>query len=129
MEISKAEIKQFQETQKVRYELKIMPTEHDREWFEKNTRRAFRHGGRRVFHVRPAVAFDHYAFCLAGNPVDDFITIVDRDCRKYVLGRAEGRFGPVVDSDEYAYLRIDALSKEYRTEAWRDGAFKQPVAA
>jgi hypothetical protein len=87
---------------------RIPPTDDDRLWFERNRRS--RNGWPRLYRVRPTKTGDHWIFAVGGHSPQGFISIIRRDeCWVAVLSADEQRFGPVVDSDEYANLRMDAL--------------------
>ena len=92
---------------------RIPPTDDDRRWFERNKRS--RNGWPRRYCVGPARTSDHWIFSVGGHSPQGFISIIRRD--EYwvaVLAADEQRFGPVVDSDEYANLRMDALIADER---------------
>jgi hypothetical protein len=87
---------------------RIPPTDDDRRWFERNKRS--RNGWPRLYRVRPAESGDHWVFAVGGHSPQGFISIIRRDeYRVAVVGIDEQRFGPVVNSDEYATMRMDAL--------------------
>jgi hypothetical protein len=87
---------------------RIPPTDDDRLWFERNKRS--RNGSPRRYRVRPAKTGDHWIFAVCGHSPQGFISIIRRDeYRVAVVGLDEQRLGPVVDGDEYATMRMDAL--------------------
>jgi hypothetical protein len=106
-------VAQFIAAQDERFQRGIPTIASDREFFEKNERRARRRGGWRSFRVRPAAPEDHWVFKIGKVETEGFITIVTRDRGwRYLLAKAEDRFGCVIDSDAYAGMRIDAFSHE-----------------
>ena len=90
-----------------RYQRQIPPTDEDQRWFDRHKRR--------FYHVRPARSGDHYVFDLCGHSPKGFLTIIRRDqCWVAVVALAELKFGPFVDSDAYACMRMDALIEELK---------------
>jgi hypothetical protein len=88
-----------------RFRAHVPPTDNDAEWFRRNRRS--RDGWPRTYRVRASVASDHWIFELGFAKPSGFLTIV----RNYEFWRAivaidADTLGPVVDSDEYARMRL-----------------------
>ncbi len=89
-----------------------MPTESDRVWFERN--RKSKNGWQRLYRVRDSASSDHWVSQIGEHSPKGFITIITRNApiMVAVLAVNEDLFGPVINSDEYARLRLDHLTKE-----------------
>jgi hypothetical protein len=88
-----------------RFQARIPPTDDDQKWFQRNKRS--RNGWARLYRVRPALASDHWLFDFKLAKPEGYITIV----RNYEFWRAviaieTEKFGPIVNSDEYARMRL-----------------------
>jgi hypothetical protein len=83
----------------------IPPTDDDATWFKHNRRS--NNGWPRLYRVRAAVASDHWIFTFRLAKPDNFITIIRGGVwwRAIVAVNAD-KFGAIVDSDEYARLRL-----------------------
>lgn len=103
--------------QEARYRRGVPPTEDDCQWFQRN--RKSRDGWPRRYRVRPSVVTDHPAFGAGMVEHANYITIIVRsDWSRLVIAKAEDKFGPVVNADEYAVLRIDEeIEEEKRRNA------------
>jgi hypothetical protein len=93
-----------------RFQRRIPPTADDARWLERNARRR----KPRCYRVRPSVRTDHPVFEVAGADPAGFVTIINRELTMCVMAAREGEFGPVIDSDEYAWMRIEHLIIERR---------------
>jgi hypothetical protein len=103
-----AEIARWNEMRDARTAARIPPTDHDHKWFQKN--RKSKDGWPRQFHVRPAIKSDHWAFLFGYVKPDGFITIIrNYEFRYAVVAADEANFGPMVDSDAYANMRLAHL--------------------
>ncbi len=107
-----AALERFRDARRERFARGIYPTEADRAFFDRNDTARHRGASHRSFHVRPTVKSDHWVFEVGGMAPDGFITIVGRGCQTVVVAEDAERFGPWVNSDEYAALRWDALKAD-----------------
>lgn len=102
------EIKRWREREATRYEARIPPTDSDAKWFQRNRRS--RNGWPRRYRVRPAVKSDHWRFEFGYDSPASFLTIVcNYQFWRAIVAVDEATFGPMVDCDEYAQLRINRL--------------------
>ena len=107
-----AKIVRFMDIVTERFERNIMPTENDRVWFERNKRTNI-NGWLRLYRVRESIATDHFVFQVLGASPKGSITIISRSPPTIaVLKAKEDVFGPVVNSDQYATMRLQHLAKE-----------------
>ena len=94
----------------------IPPTESDRKWFERERRQRTR--APRLYRIRPSVVDDHPAFAAFPIPPNGYLTIIVRDTLlTAVVAIASEQFGAWIDSDEYASMRLSALSAEIKADA------------
>ena len=102
-----------------RFRAGIPPTDDDAKWFRRNRRS--RNGWPRMYRVRPSVAADHWGFALGYAKPDGFITIVRRDeWWRAIMAINESEFGPVVDCDQYAGMRLQHMQEaQSHTDAER----------
>jgi hypothetical protein len=104
-EIDFAEYLRLEELAAARYRAGIPPTEDDRRWFERN-RRANK-GWPRRYRVRDSVATDAVEFMLGLADPKEFLTIVrGGEWWLALVSRDEKTFGPIVNCDGYARLRL-----------------------
>jgi hypothetical protein len=88
-----------------RFQARIPPTNDDARWFRRN-RRSW-NGWARLYRVRPALASDHWLFDFKLAKPAGYITIVrNYELWRAVMASSESEFGLVVDSDEYARMRL-----------------------
>jgi hypothetical protein len=99
------------ETNESRFKQNIPPTEDDRRWFERHRTTPKRWA--RHFRVRDSIVSDHFVFEIFGASTEGFTTVIQNHRYfRFVISAAPDKFGPVVDSDTYAKMRILELSKE-----------------
>lgn len=113
MSVDWAQVARWLEVAEERFRAHIPPTDSDAKWFNRNRRS--KNGWGRLYRVRASVASDHWPFALGLVKPNGFITIIRRDeYWRAIVAADEARFGPVVDSDEYAGLRLQHLESEQR---------------
>jgi hypothetical protein len=107
-----AKIMRFVDAATERSQRNIMPTENDRVWFERNKKS--KNGWPRQYRVRESVASDHWVLKVGEHSPIGFITIITRNppIAMAVVSAGEDMFGPVTNSDEYARMRLEHLTKE-----------------
>jgi hypothetical protein len=100
-----AKIIRFVDTATERFRRNIHPTEGDRVWFDRNNKS--NNGRPRRYRVRDSIASDHWVFKIGGHSPKGSITVISRSPPTMaVLSAREDVFGYVINSDEYAMMRL-----------------------
>jgi hypothetical protein len=108
MNVDYVQVARWLDINAARFHAHIPPTDDDAKWFQRNKRS--RNGWPRLYRVRPALMSDHWLFDFKLAKPAGFITIVrNYEFWRAVMASRESEFGPVVDSDEYARLRLDHM--------------------
>jgi hypothetical protein len=91
-----------------RFQARVAPTNDDQKWFQRNKRS--RDGWPRLYRVRPALMSDHWVFDLGLVKPTGFLTIIrGGEWWRAIVASGESEFGPVVDSDDYARMRLQHM--------------------
>jgi hypothetical protein len=80
----------------LRNRFNVPVTQGDSDW---------RNNGRSTYRVRQSVELDSEHFLLGKRPAD-YVTILRRDAPAVILEKAEDWFGPPIDDDSYAEMRL-----------------------
>jgi hypothetical protein len=105
VEIDYAEVSRWLAVAEARFESKVAPCDDDQKWFDRNQRR--RRGWPRLYRLRPTITDDHWLFALGLAEPKEFLTIVrSHELWRVIIARDTATFGPPVDSDAYARMRL-----------------------